>query len=274
MSQPLASSSVQALDVGGAFNDALHSVVTFLPKLAAFLVILVIGWLVARLLRTLVSKGLAKVRFDRAVQRARLSELGARTKIDAADLIARIVYYGVLLIALQLAFGVFGPNPVSDLLNQIVAWLPRAVVAIIIVVVAAALANAARDLITRSLAGVTYGGFLGRLASWFIIGLGIIAGLNQIGVATTVTMPILIALLATIAGVTIVGVGGGLIRPMQQRWDGWLTRTERELPIARAAAEAYQRGREDAARATASRGTEAPTESLTPTEAVRPDRRT
>jgi hypothetical protein len=68
---------------------------------------------------------------------------------------------------------------------------------------------------------------------------------------------------------------------MQQRWDGWLTRTERELPIARAAAEAYQRGREDAARATATAprstttaGTDAPTESLTPTETVRPDRRT
>jgi Mechanosensitive ion channel, conserved TM helix len=255
MSSDLASSSVQALDVGGAFNDALRSVVTFLPKLAAFLIILVIGWLVARLLRTLVSKGLQKVRFERAVQRAGLS--GAQTRIDAGDLIARIVYYGVLLIALQLAFGVFGPNPVSDLLNQIVAWLPRAAVAIIIVVVAMALANAVRDVITRALGGVNYGPFVGRLASWFIIALGVIAALNQIGIATTVTMPILIAVLAALAGIAIVGVGGGLVRPMQQRWESWLGRAEREIPIARAQAEAYQRGREDAARA----GTGVPAES-------------
>jgi small-conductance mechanosensitive channel len=263
---------VQALDVGGAFNDALRSVVTFLPRLAAFLIILLIGWLVARLLRTLVAKGLEKVNFERVVRRGGLADVAARSRIQASDLIARIVYYGILLIALQLAFGVFGPNPVSDLLNQIVAWLPRAVVAIIIIVVAAALANAVRDVTTRALGGVTYGAFLGRLASWFILGLGIIAALNQIGIATTVTMPILIALLATIAGITIVGVGGGLIRPMQQRWDGWLTRTERELPIARAAAEAYQRGREDAARATTGPQAGTPTESLTPTETVRPDR--
>ena len=46
-----------------------------------------------------------------------------------------------------------------------------------------------------------------------------IAALNQVGIATTVTQPVLIAVLATVAGILIVGVGGGLVRPMQQRWD-------------------------------------------------------
>jgi hypothetical protein len=47
-------------------------------------------------------------------------------------------------------------------------------------------------------------------------------------VATTVTTPILITVLAIIAGVIVVGVGGGLIKPMQNRWDGWLNRAEQE----------------------------------------------
>ncbi len=46
--------------------------------------------------------------------------------------------------------------------------------------------------------------------------------------ATTVTMPVLIAVLATVAGILIVGVGGGLIKPMQTRWDGWLASAEQE----------------------------------------------
>jgi hypothetical protein len=54
--------------------------------------------------------------------------------------------------------------------------------------------------------------------------------------------------LATAGGILVVGVGGGLIRPMQQRWEGWLGRAEAELPQAQAQAEAYQRGREDAVR--------------------------
>ncbi|TCL77246.1 hypothetical protein EDF43_1167, partial [Rathayibacter sp. PhB179] len=56
------------------------------------------------------------------------------------------------------------------------------------------------------------------------------AALNQIEVATTVTTPILIAVLAIIAGVIIVGAGGGLIKPMQQRWEAILAKAEEEAP--------------------------------------------
>ncbi|WP_158842685.1 mechanosensitive ion channel family protein [Saccharothrix deserti] len=244
----LAVQTVQAQGIGDAAGDALRSVVTFLPKLAGFLVVLLIGWIVARVLRSAVNKVLERVHFHRAVQRGGINEALERSKFDASGLVAQLVYYAVLLIALQIAFGLFGANPVSDLLNQIVAWLPRAIVAIVIIVVAAAIARAVQDIATRALGGLTYGPTLGKIASWFIIALGVIAALNQIGVATTVTTPILITILATIGGIAVVGVGGGLIRPMQQRWDGWLTRAENEVPQAKAQAEAYQRGREDVQR--------------------------
>ena len=64
----------------------------------------------------------------------------------------------------------------------------------------------------------------------FILGLGVIAALNQVDVATTVTTPVLIAVLAGLAGVVIVGVGGGLIKPMQTRWESYLTSAESEAP--------------------------------------------
>ena len=50
---------------------------------------------------------------------------------------------------------------------------------------------------------------------------GIIAALGKINIATTVTTPVLVTVLATIGGVIVVGFGGGLIKPAQQRWDGW-----------------------------------------------------
>ncbi|WP_082403677.1 mechanosensitive ion channel family protein [Saccharothrix sp. NRRL B-16348] len=244
----LAAQTVQAQGIGDATGDALRNVVTFLPKLVGFLVVLLIGWIVARVLRAAVKKLLGRLHFDRAVQRGGLSDAMARSKFDASGLVAQIVYYAVLLIALQIAFGIFGSNPVSNLLNEIVAWLPRAIVAIVIIVVAAAIARAVQDITSRALGGLSYGPTLGKIASWFIIALGVIAALNQIGVATTVTTPILITILATIGGIAVVGVGGGLIRPMQQRWEGWLTKAEAEAPQAKAQAEAYQRGREDVQR--------------------------
>jgi Conserved TM helix len=238
--------AVADVNVGGAVSDMLRSVLLFLPKALGFIVILVVGWLVARLVRTLVDKVLERVGFDRAVERGGIKTALARSRYDASDLVARLVYYAVLLFTLQLAFGIWGPNPVSDLIKGVVAWLPKAFVAILIVVVAAAIASAVRDIVGNALGGLSYGRLLANIAGVFIIGIGVIAALNQIGVATTVTTPILIAVLATIGGILVVGVGGGLVRPMQQRWEGWLDRAANESQAIAEHAKAYQAGQADA----------------------------
>jgi Mechanosensitive ion channel, conserved TM helix len=246
------------------WNDAVGAVITFLPKFAVFLVILLIGWLVAKALRKVVDVVLTRVGFDRAVERGGVRRALENSKYDASGLIAALVYYAVLLIALQFAFGVFGPNPVSDLLAGIVNWLPRAIVAIVIVVVAAAIANALRDLVGSALSGLSYGQLVARIVQVFVIALGIIAALNQMGIATAVTTPVLVAVLATVGGVIVVGMGGGLVRPMQQRWERWLNRAESDLPQARARDEAYQRGREDAERSRWESGAAAPRDEVSP----------
>jgi hypothetical protein len=209
-------------------GDMLRSVLLFLPKALAFLVILLVGWLIAKAVRKLVDKVLERVGFDRLVERGGVKTALQRSKYDASDIVAKLVYYAILLFTLQLAFGIWGPNPISDLITGVVRWLPQAFVAIIIIVVASAIAKGVKDLITASLGGLSYGKILANIASVFILGLGIIAALNQIGVATTVTTPILITVLAIIAGVLIVGVGGGAIKPMQARWETWLNAAERE----------------------------------------------
>jgi hypothetical protein len=234
------------MDVEQGLTDAWSAVATFVPKLLMFLAILVIGWIIAKVLAKVVDKVLTRVGFDRVVERGGIKQMLARSQYDASDIIAKLVYYAVILITLQVGFSVWGPNPVSALLTDIVAWLPKAAVAIIIVVIAGAIARSVKDLVGNALGGLSYGRTLATIASVFIWALGIIAALNQIGVATTVTTPVLITVLATVGGILVVGAGGGLIKPMQQRWERWLNRADAELPAAKAHAEAYQRGREDA----------------------------
>ncbi|TNC28643.1 mechanosensitive ion channel family protein [Amycolatopsis alkalitolerans] len=260
----MATPQLAAVDFGQGISSAWSSVANFVPKLAAFLVVMVIGWIVAKAIAKIVEKVLEKVGFNRVVERGGIKQMLARSKYDAAGIISKLVYYAILLIFLQIALGAFGPNPVSAMVAGVVAWLPKAAVAIIIVVIAGAIARAVKDLVGNMLGGLSYGKVLATVAAVFIWGLGIIAALNQIGVATTVTTPVLITVLATIAGVVVVGMGGGLVRPMQQRWETWLGRAESELPAAKAHAEAYQRGREDALR----RG-EPPTEELPQTATAR-----
>ena len=220
-------------DIGAAVRDGLSLVATFVPKLLLFLVILLVGWLIAKALRKAVDMLLERVGFDRAVERGGVGRALAQSKYDASDLVATLVYYAVLLITLQLAFGAFGPNPISDLLTDIVAFLPALAVAIVIVVIASAIAAAVKDLISGAMGGLSYGRILANVASIFIIGLGVIAALSQIGVAVAVTLPVLITVLATVAGILVVGVGGGLIGPMRQRWEQILTKAEQEAPKAR-----------------------------------------
>ncbi|MFD0577230.1 mechanosensitive ion channel family protein [Dactylosporangium darangshiense] len=240
--------AMRSVDIGSPLSNMLRSAAAFLPRAIAFIVVLIVGYLVARLLRAAVDKLLERVGFDRLVERGGLKTALARSRYDASGIIAQLVFYAVLLITLRIAFDIWGPNAVSTLITAVIAWLPRLFVAILIVVVAAAIASAVRDVASTALGGLSYGRAVANIAFVFILGIGVIAALNQIGVATTVTTPVLIAVLATVGGILIVGVGGGLVKPMQARWDRWLDRAETESARRSELPKAYAAGQSDAER--------------------------
>jgi MFS family permease len=217
------------INIGQSLQNVLDTVIRLIPQILLFLVILLVGWLIAKALERLTDAVLERVGFDRLVERGGIRQAMSGSGYDPSSIAAKLVYLAVLLFTLQLAFGVFGPNPVSALLAGIVAWLPQAFVGIIIVVIAAYLAGMVRDIVRSALGGTSYGSVLATVVFAFILGIGIIAALAQIGVAVAVTGPLLFAVLATIAGIAIVGVGGGLVRPMQQRWERMLNTAETEM---------------------------------------------
>lgn len=216
--------------IESALGNGLSMIAEFVPKLVLFLIILIVGIIVAKVVSKAINKLLERVGFDRAVERGGVKKAMANSKMDASDVVGKLIYYTLMLFVLQLAFSVFGPNPISDLIAQVITFLPSLIVAIIILVVAAAIAAAVKTLIQGTLGGLSYGKALANAASIFILFLGVVAALNQVGVATTVTLPVLIAILAAVVGVIVVGVGGGLIKPMQHRWEGYLTKAEQEAP--------------------------------------------
>ena len=237
-------SSVQAIDFQQGLTSAWSSVATFVPKLIAFIAILVVGWFIAKAVATVVGKLLTKVGLDRAVQKAGINEMLAQTNFTATGILTKLVYYAVLLLALQFAFGVWGPNPVSDMFAGVVAWLPKAFIALLIIVVGGAIARAVKDVVLSMFGGLSYGKTLATVVSIFIWGIVIIAALSQAGIATTVTGPVLVTVLATLGGIAVVGVGGGLIKPMTLRWERWLQRAEDEAPRMREQAEAHRFARQ------------------------------
>jgi Mechanosensitive ion channel, conserved TM helix len=216
---------MSAIDFQQGFQEAWTRIATFVPKLLGFLVILLVGYLVAKVLARIVDRLLERVGFDRWVERGALKPALDRSKFDASDILAVIVFWTIFLIALQLAFGVFGPNPVSDLLEGLIAYLPNVFVAVVIIVIAAALAKVVRDLLAAVLGGVSGGAWIARAAGFAVLLIGIFAALDQLQIAPSIVNGLYYAILAIIVGSAIVAVGGGGIQTMRGYWE----RTSRNL---------------------------------------------
>ncbi len=219
-----------AVNYQQGISNAFSNVAAFVPKLVVFLLILIIGYIIAKVLSKILAKVLQRVGFDDLVERGGIKKALARSQYDAAGILGKLVFYGLMLFVLSTAFGVFGPNPISGYLTSIIAYLPKIFIAILIIIVAAAIAAAVKNLIESSLGGMSYGGMLANLVSGLIIALGVIAALNQLNIAQNVVNGLLYAALAAIVGVIVVAVGGGGIRPMQTRWEKTLDKYDEEKP--------------------------------------------
>jgi len=225
------------VDFAGGLEAAWTNIMLFLPKFLMFLGILIIGYFLAKLAAKILDAVLERLRFDRLVERGGVKRVLDQSGYDASDALSQLLFYFVFLFVLQLAFGVFGPNPVSDLLTKIMAFLPNVFVALVIVIIAAAIARAVKEILRVSLGGLSYGKYLADIASVAIVIVGIFAALNQVGVAPAIVNGLFYALLAIVAGSAIIAIGGGGIVPMRAQWKRFLRRMEREAPRIRAATE-------------------------------------
>lgn len=212
--------------LGAAFT----MVATFVPRFIAFLAVLLIGWLIARLIARALDAILERVGFDRLVDRGGIKRALARSRYDASAIMSRVVFYIVMLFVLQLAFGVWGPNPVSNMLDRVIAYLPNVFAAGLIVVVGAAIAAAVADLVGAALGGLSYGKALAGAASIAVLVIAVFAALDQLQIAPAIVVGLFYAILAVVVGVAVVALGGAGIQPLREYWVRTLGRIDREIP--------------------------------------------
>ncbi len=215
-----------AVEYSRGIEDAWANIATFIPKLVVFLIILIIGWIIAKVVAKAVDGVLERVGFDKAVERGGIKKALDKSKLDASDLLAKVVKYFIYLLTLQAAFGVFGDNPISELITDIIAYLPNIVMAIIIIVIAGAIAAAVKELIEVALANLSYGSALANAASIAILVIGVFAALDQLQIAPNIVNGLFYAMLAIIVGTTIVAVGGSGVMALRPYWNRVLNRAE------------------------------------------------
>ncbi|MDX1950981.1 MAG: hypothetical protein SFY81_02285 [Verrucomicrobiota bacterium] len=228
-------------------EQAWANFMTFMPKLLLFAGILLLGYWGCKIIARLFDRVLERVGFDRLVERGGIKSALAKTRYDASDLLSKLLFYTAFLFVLQLAFGVFGPNPVSDLLTRVIAFLPSIFVAIVIVVIASAIAKGVKDILSATLGGLSYGRIVANIASLTILIIGIFAALNQVGIAPAIVNGLFYAMLAIVVGSSVIAIGGGGIQPMRAQWEKAISRMHAEAPRIREQMEqAPQRAQETA----------------------------
>lgn len=192
-------------------ENALSDVATFVPKLLGAVLILIIGWLVARAIQKLTHTLLTKVRFDALVDRSGVGAAIERAGFpDSGLLLAKVVYYGLLLLTLQIATGVFGDSAIQSALDAVVALIPKLFVAVVIILIAGAIATRVKEIVAGSAGGLAYGDSLAKAASAAIWITGIFAALNQVDIAAEIVNSLFTIIVGSIALILVIkfGVGG------------------------------------------------------------------
>src|SRR5438552_14015945 len=112
----------------------LAQVADFLPRLALALIVLIAGWLIAKAVRFTISRGLRKVNFHIITERAGIDGFlkDGGIRMDATDILAMLVYWIVILVALVVGFNLLGLTYVTELLSKVLLFVPKVLVALLI----------------------------------------------------------------------------------------------------------------------------------------------
>ena len=198
--------SALAIDFTQPFEDAFSKLLSFIPNLLGGLVILVVGYFVAKILGNLVGRLLGRVGFDGWMERAGVSGVLQRsgTGLTASAMLGKVVFWFVFLISFTMFASALGVPEISNFMSDMLGYIPRIFAAIVIVCLAALFAN----FLAAIIRGATGNETLAKVGKYAILVYAAFAALTQLGVAVQLTGNTLLIVLA--GGALALGLAFGL----------------------------------------------------------------
>ena len=171
-----------------SFRDAFAMILSAIPRILGFIIIVAIGWFVSSLLAKGVTGLLRVIRFDELMQKSGLADFMNKmgTGVDSVGIVAGIVKWIVRVVVLLVAFDALGLPAVSDVMRQLLLWLPNLVVAIFVLFIGGIAARALGNIVRGATAE---GGFsnpetLSNVARTAVWAFAVVVAINQLGIAT------------------------------------------------------------------------------------------
>ena len=194
-------------------RTSLHQVGEFLPRVLLAIVVLIVGWLIAKAVRVALVKMLRAINFGVVTEKAGLDKFLQRGggEFDTTTVLGLLAYWLVILASLMIAFNSMGLSYVTDILARVVLFVPKVMVAVLIVAFGAYFARFVGSAVTTygNNVGVGEAKALGRLARYAIMIFVILIALDQLGLGDIIRQTFLIIVGAVALGLALAfGLGG------------------------------------------------------------------
>jgi len=231
------------LDVGDRFNNFFTELFEWLPRVIGFLVILIVGYFVAKFLGRLIGRGLERIGVDRWVQRGFGGSWISRVVSRPSHLLGTIAFWVIFVAAISIAVDVLGIAALEDAIRAVWGYVPNVLAALAIFLIAGALAAGVSRLISRTMGDSATGRVLGAVAPTLIMAIAVFMMLDQLEIAENIVVITYAALMGAVAlGMALAfGLGGRevaslMLQGAYERGKATVPQVRRDIETARARA--------------------------------------
>jgi len=190
-----------------SLQEGLSAFFAYIPQLIGAIVILIVGYIVAKILQAVVTRVLGAIGFDGWMERGGIKQFFDRadTRQTPTSVLGKLVFWFIFITAIVMATDALGIRQVSAVLSQLIAYIPNVIAAVLILILAALLANFVAGLV-RGATGVDILATIARVA---IIVYAVFAALTQLGIAVQLTAPTFLIVLGAVALAAAIAFGFG-----------------------------------------------------------------
>ena len=190
-----------------SLSQGLGSIMSALPALIGALIILIIGYIIAKVLQAITTRVLQGMGFQGWMEKGGIKQFFDRSQTQQTPLsiIGKLVFWLVFFIAITMAVDTLGISAISDVLAQFIAYIPQIIAAILILVLATLLATFVAGIVR----GATGSNIVGSVAQYGIIVFAAFAALTQLGIAEELIAPTFLILLGAVALAAALAFGLG-----------------------------------------------------------------
>src|ERR671920_9027 len=186
-------------------QEAISVFLSYIPQLIGAIVILIVGYIIAKVLQAVLGRVLQAIGFDGWMEKGGIKHFFDRAETNQTphSILGKLVFWFVFIIALTMAADALGIPQVSAVLGQLIAYIPNIIAAILILILAALLANFLSGIVR----GATGSGLLASVAQYAIIVYAAFAALTQLGIAVQLTANTFLILLGGVGPAAALGFG-------------------------------------------------------------------